>query len=119
MIFHIPMQMNIQGTNLEVTPAIRAYLERKIPAIERRLGRRATADGALAEIELERTTAHHRAGKIFRAEINITLGGTVFRAEATRDDLTAAIDEMKRIIIRELAADKDLAITRARRGARG
>jgi ribosome-associated translation inhibitor RaiA len=49
---------------------------------------------------------HHNAGDIFRAEININVGGRTLRAVSERPDLFSAIDDMKDEINHELASFK-------------
>lgn len=80
------MTITIKATNFSLTPAIRAYAEEKIGGLshhEERL--------QLARVELGALT-EHRTREQFRAEATIDAPHHVFRAEATSEDLYAAID---------------------------
>lgn len=112
------MQINIKATNIELTPAIRDFTEKKVGGLEKFIGR---ADGAIkAYVEVGMTTRHHSAGNIFRAEIQITVPHIEkgIRIEAVDDDLYTAIEKAKDEMKLELAKLKDKKISLVRRGAR-
>lgn len=71
-----------------------------------------------AEIEIGRTTRHHKSGDVFRAEINLSVGGNLFRAEAVNDDLYAAVDEVRDELEQEIKKFKTRRETVFIRGAR-
>lgn len=70
-----------------------------------------------AAVEIGKTTQHHKQGDVFRAEVNFHMAHQMLRAVAVKDDLYAAIDEMKDELTRELASHKDKERTLFRRGA--
>lgn len=107
------MQKNIKGTSMEITPAIADYIEKKFSAFDRFV----TDDGALCEVEVGKTTHHHRGGDFFKAEVNLRSGGNNFYAVAEKDDLYASIDEVKDDIVRQIKGAKDRSHTLYRRGA--
>jgi ribosomal subunit interface protein len=83
---------------MTITPNLTALLEQKFNPLGKLL------DGKVelwCEIELERVTPHH-SGKIFRAEVNLSQGGTFFRAEATEESIEEAIDVARNELKREL-----------------
>ena len=92
------------------------YLERKLKAVEKLL--RPDDTLAAADIEVERTTRHHRQGEIFRAEINLRATGGNFRAEAYGESVTVAIDAVKDEIVRQVTQKKDQFITSRKRAPR-
>ena len=94
------MKVNIKTTNLEMTPAIEQYLERRINMIERFID--STDQSAIADVDIGKTTEHHHGGRIFRAEINLKLAGFFGRAEAVEYDLYDAINEAKKEIVRQI-----------------
>lgn len=108
------MKINIKGTNLSITPEISEYLNKRLQAVEKFLPK----DGGafIADAELGRTTQHHQTGDIFRAEINMHIGGKSFRAVSEGQDLFFAIDNVKDEITRILGADKEKRISLIRRG---
>ncbi len=90
------VQKIVKGTGLDLTPAIDSAVDKVVESIARYVDPADTS--ALAEIEVSKTTNHHRSGDIFRAEINFRSNIGSLRVEAERDDLyvalTAAKDEL-------------------------
>jgi len=110
------IQTEIKATALELTPAIRAYVEEKILSIDKFVN--SSTGGALADVEVAKTTDHHHSGEIFKAEINLQVSGNFYRASSVQADLYAAIDEMKDEIIRQITARQAKKTTLFRKGAR-
>ena len=81
------MKILTKGTNLELTEALKNYVEEKVGVLDRYM------DGILeARVELEKTTPQQK-GEIFRCEVNLSVPQThLLRAESTEIDLYAAID---------------------------
>jgi ribosomal subunit interface protein len=111
------MNTNIKVTNIELTPAISAYLDDKLSHLERFIVEDAP-DAALAEVEIGKLTKHHRSGEVFQAEITLTLKGKTFRAVSVQEDLYAAIDIMKDEIISQLTAAHKRNLTLIKKGGR-
>lgn len=82
--------VEFNGTNLELTEAIKNHATEKLGRIATMLDGVEPAD---TRLDLGKTSHHHNKGDIFRAEINLQIPGTVLRAESERDDLYSAIDE--------------------------
>jgi len=99
------MKINIKATNMELTPAISDYLSKKLTAIEKFID--IDDDSAICGLEVGKTTNHHRTGDYFRAEINLDWAGRQYYSAVEKDDLYAAIDEMKDQIVAELGKSKD------------
>ena len=109
--------IKIKTTGLELTPAIEDYARRKINMLERFLAHHAKESGELIfDVEIGKTTEHHRKGDVFRAEINFSAGGARLRSEAEKDDLYAAIDEAKDEMQEELQRDKRKVLHFLKRG---
>ena len=102
------LRSTIKETNLRLLPTQARYLDRKLKAVEKLLHPDDTL--AAADIEVERTTRHHRQGEIFRAEINLRTAQGTFRAEAFGESVMAAIDAVKDEVVRQLAQKKDKSI---------
>jgi len=111
------MVINIKTKNIELTASIRAYVEEKIGSVKKHI-HDLNGDAVLAEIEVGKTTDHHNKGELFRAEVNLKVGGRFYRAEATADDLYAAIDDVKDELIREVRTSSERKETLFRRGGR-
>lgn len=108
------MNIKIQATNLELTQDVRDYLDKKLPHFENYLEKAGSA--ALCEVEIEKTTDHHRQGDIYRAEVNLTVDGKQHRVESRQENIYAAIDEVKDEMSRELRKSKGKRMTLVRKG---
>lgn len=108
------MRINTKVTAIEPTPAISDYLSSKLAALEKFID--AGDDSAVCDVEIGKTTNHHRTGDIFRAEINLQWEGTQFYAATEKDDLYAAIDEVKDEILKEIEKSKKKEDTLIKRG---
>ncbi len=109
------MNIKIRTTNFDITPAIDEYVIKKISSLEKFM--RSGAE-ALCEVELGRTTNHHKSGDIFRAEVNIVEPGNVqIFAFAEEADLYAAIDVVRDTLEREIVSKKNKRHTLFRRGS--
>ncbi len=94
------MKTNIKATGIELTGAIKTYLDERLSYLEKFMGERAT--NASAQVEIGKETKHHKHGELFRAEINLSVGHHHLRAVATESDLYAAIDKIKDEMAREI-----------------
>lgn len=108
------MKINIKATDITLTPAIEEYLDKKLESVEKLINK--NDSGVMCDIEVGRTTHHHKTGDVFRAEINLQTEGKTFYASAEKDDLYAAIDEMKDEIKHKLSSFKTKKETLFRRG---
>lgn len=79
------MNFNIRGENLEVTPSLREYAEKKINKLERYFGSPLASD---VHINMH---VHNNEQVI---EVTIPMQGLLLRAEESHDDLYAAIDSV-------------------------
>ncbi len=109
------MNIKIRATNFDITPAIESYVTSKISLLGKFLGGNGDI---LCEIEIGRTTHHHKSGDIFRAEVNIRKPGAkqIF-AFAEEVDLYTAVDIVRDELEREIVSDKDKRTTLFRRGS--
>lgn len=78
------MNYNIRGENIEVTPAIREYVEKKIAKLERYF-----AETPNANVNVNLKTYNDKTSKV---EVTIPMPNLVLRAEEVHDDMYAAID---------------------------
>ena len=113
------MKINILAKNLELTEDIKNYVSKKVENLEKILSKIVKKGGeVMANFEVGKTTNHHQRGDVFRAECLIKIDGKEFYVSAEKDDLYAAIDEVKENIFRELSKSKDKAQTVFHRSAR-
>lgn len=113
------MRITLRQHNFKVTPAFEAYVRQKIVLpVERLLADGDTGDLPIFNIEVERTTRHHRKGQVYRMEANITIGKKILRAEATDEDPRAACDLLEEELKREIRTFKNKSRVLVRRGGR-
>ncbi|PAE19796.1 ribosomal subunit interface protein [Bacillus sp. 7504-2] len=78
------MNFNVRGENIEVTPAIREYVEKKIAKLERYF-----TETPEANVHVNLKTYNDKKSKV---EVTIPMQSLVLRAEEIHDDMYAAID---------------------------
>jgi len=89
------MQLNVSGRRLEVTPAIRAYVRRKIGRLERHFDRVIDARVILSVHKLQQ-----------KAEATLRLSGKDLHCTSREADLYAAIDRLADKLDRQLLKHK-------------
>ena len=109
------MLFSIKATKIELTDAIRDAVAKRLEGLEKKIVR--FGESVRAEAEVSRTTRHHKKGEVFRAEIQISLPGKKVYAEATHEDLYAAIGDAKREAERQVIAYKEIAVAKSRLAA--
>jgi putative sigma-54 modulation protein len=78
------MNYNIRGENIEVTPAIREYVEKKVAKLERYF-----TESPNANVNVNLKVYQDKKAKV---EITIPMKDLVLRAEELHEDMYAAID---------------------------
>ncbi len=106
------MNIAIKGRNMELTSAIRDYIEQKLAGLERFVKN----EGRVA-VEVGKTTNHHKHGKIFKADLHATVLGKEHFVSAESADLYGAIDDAKDELTRNLTGRRARAIALFRRGS--
>ncbi len=101
------MKIQIKGTNLDLTPSIKEYIENKISGLEKFIKSIEIGTEAIARVEIGRTTRHHVKGDVFRAEVNIDLTQNIARAEHTDADVRTSIDMVYGKLKNILSKQKD------------
>jgi len=104
------MQINIKATNLELTPAIREYIEIKIGSLKRFLKRFEDKSEIEVFVEIARTTRHHHKGNVFYAEVTFSIGKKIFRTEHSDWNIRVAIDRVKDKLQEEIKKYKEMKI---------
>ncbi len=112
--YNIDMNISIKSKNIELTPALKDYTEKRISGITKFTGEETTA-----VIEIGKNSNHHKQGDVFSAEINISTSlGKQFRAVSEKPDLYEAIDDVRNEIVREISSAKGKKDALWKRGAR-
>ena len=97
------MQIETYGQQMDVTPALRSYVETRF----KRLGRHFEGDCEIrVQLGLEKP-AH-------KAEANVTLAGRKLHADATGQDMYAAIDLLVDKLDRQLIKHKEKLVEQRR-----
>ncbi len=108
------MNINIKASKIELTPAIKNYIQKKMNMLDKYLG---SVKVINADFEVELTTHHHNKGEIFRAEANLRLAGDFIRIDKTEKDLYKAIDKVKDHLEEIIIKHKEKLIDKKRRAA--
>jgi putative sigma-54 modulation protein len=111
------MKINIKATGMELTPALTQYVNDKLLLLEKFI-EGVDEDNVLAEVEIGKTTKHHKLGDFFKAEINLRFGPARLRVESTEGDLYAAIDMAKDELEENIIRFNKRKNTLIRKGAR-
>ncbi|OGL66399.1 ribosomal subunit interface protein [Candidatus Uhrbacteria bacterium RIFCSPHIGHO2_01_FULL_63_20] len=106
--------ISLKGTQIELTDAIKDYVDVRLKAIEK-----FTTDFGMAEISVEcgRTSGHHNKGNVYRCEMTLQVPGKVLRAQREAEDLYEAIDLVKDELVRQVKDYKGI-LSDSHRGAR-
>ncbi len=107
------MSINIKATNIELTSALEEYVNKRMESVIKFLAE----NDYTIQVEVGKTTNHHKNGDIYKAEFNIVSDGKNFFAESTNEDLYSAIDEVRDEMVRKLTHSKDRGQTLFKRGA--
>jgi putative sigma-54 modulation protein len=107
------MKINIKSTKMDLTPAIRDYVQEKMNMLEKYLG---DIQVLHCDVEVGMAVGGQNRGEIYRAEVNLEVPGALLRVEKTEKDLYKAIDKVKDHLERSIKRYKEKKITKERRG---
>ena len=101
------MRITIKAKNLELTEELQNFIEEKIGSLKKfvKILKEETGEGkTLAEafVEVEKETRHHKKGKIFKAEAQISLPGKILMAQARGEDLPGIVVKLKDALQQEI-----------------
>jgi putative sigma-54 modulation protein len=92
------MQLQVAGTNIELTPTVQRYVERKLGKLDKHLP---TIIESRVEISEEKTKSPQER-YLVRVTVNSGAGGAVFHGEERGEDLFQAVDKVASVITRQL-----------------
>ena len=108
------MPISIKAINIELTPALKDYAEKRIAGITK-----FTDGDADIVVDIGKATAHHKGGEIFQASVDVvTVLGKQYHADTQKADLYEAIDDIRNEIVRTINSAKGKRDTLFIRGAR-
>lgn len=96
------MQVNISGHHVEVTDPMREYVREKLEKLERHFDQ-------ITNVQITLSVEKNRQ----KAEAQLHIPGVQIHADATHDDLYAAIDLMGDKLDRQLLKHKEKSVDRA------
>ena len=105
--------ITFKQTNITVDDHLPDLIEQKLITLEKFIGEAPS----LCEVEFERLT-HQQTGDIHRVEVNLTVTGKLYRAEATAESFEAAVDEVRDELDAELRRTREKDNTLLKRGGR-
>ena len=109
------MKHNIKTTNFFLTPAITEYVNKRLSHLDKFISPE-DSETVMCYVDIGKTTQHHKAGDVFKAEFTIHIGGKSLRAVAEKDDLYTAIDAVNDEMANEIKSVKDKKVSLMRRG---
>lgn len=86
------MKIRLKGTHLELTEAIKNYVQEKMDSAEKYLGDVPVIN---CDFEVEKMLPGQHKGEVFRAEVNLQVAHELLIVEKTEEDLYKAIDKVK------------------------
>jgi putative sigma-54 modulation protein len=108
------MNINIKGTHIELTEAITNYVHTKFDGLNKLFS---NPSEVFVQVEVGKDSNHHAKGDVFKAEANVEADGHQHYVVVIKDDLYAAIDELKDELMEKVKSTKDKSRSRFRRGA--
>jgi putative sigma-54 modulation protein len=97
------MNIQITGRGMELTEAIKAYVDKKLGALEKFYDRILKAD-----VKVGKETDHHLKGNIFFCECRLDVPGVDLFASKSEKNLYKAIDKVRDYLELELKKHKIL-----------
>jgi putative sigma-54 modulation protein len=99
------MDLHVKAIGIEHTEAIDTYVEEKIGGLEKFLTKVPTPHDA--RIEIGKTSSHHKNGAVMMCHAHLSVPGAMLHAESDKEDLYAAIDEVKDELERQIIKYKE------------
>ncbi len=103
----VVMNIDIVAHDLELTPALKEYINMRLSGVDKFLGRIGEGSDLYMQVEVARITRHHRKGNVFSAKAVFRVLGNDIRAEAEGEDARVVIDVLKDKIADEIKKFKE------------
>ena len=113
------MRVTIRQKDIEITPTLHEYIEQKIvQSVGKFLKHEGEKGMPLLDIEVARTTHHHKKGQVYRVSATLTMGKKLIRAEVEEEEVHAACDLLEDELKREITSYKSKSFSVFKRFAR-
>lgn len=115
------MNIIIKAKNVELEPQLREFIEKKIASLEKYFNLLQTDDDPAmqskieADVEIQRTTLHHRKGDVFQAEVLIKFNKNTLRAAVEADDIKKTVIAVHDDLQRQITTFKEKTIDKSRK----
>ncbi|PLX27437.1 ribosomal subunit interface protein [Candidatus Parcubacteria bacterium] len=107
------MQVKIKATKIELNDKIKDYVQEKMDMLEKYLG---SVTATNCDFEVAQELGGQNKGKIYRAELNLSVPGELLRVEKQEADLFKAIDKVKDHMARSIKRYKEKRMDKKRKG---
>jgi len=111
------VNFHIKTKNMDLTPDVSAQVHDKLDVIEKFLTPHEDQQ-VLAEVEVGLVSTHHQKGEVYRAEVNVSTRGDMYRASAKGESISAAIDTLKDEISKVIRRSENKKNTLFKKGSR-
>lgn len=100
------MNISISLIHIDHSDALESYVREKLGVLEKFMNEQ-QIENSLLRIEIGKSSEHHHKGNVFYAEGNLSVNSVHLRATAEKDDLYAAIDQLKDILAEQWKSEKN------------
>jgi len=101
------MKINLLSKNIDITEAIRDYVEKKVTNLSKVLSQIEESGGEVfVNFEVSKSTKH-QSGDIFHSDCLINIDGKEFYSSSDKEDLYESIDDIKENLFREISRSKN------------
>ena len=76
---------------MELDEPLKVFVNERIGGLDKMIGN----DKSTARVEIGLPSLHHRSGKIYYAEVNLSIDGVLLRASCEHEDMRNAIVDAK------------------------
>jgi len=106
------MKISIKQTNLENTPALSEYIDKKIGSLAKFLKKVEDKSESFLYLEIARNTKHHHSGNVFSTDAKLVLPKKTLFASHADSDIRTAIDILEKKLQQEIKKYKDKYLVR-------
>ncbi|MCC7357309.1 ribosome-associated translation inhibitor RaiA [Candidatus Uhrbacteria bacterium] len=107
------MTINIRGIQIDLTEAIRAYVEEKFSSLDKY-----ESQIQMIDIEVGRSSHHHQNGNVYVCSAHVLFSGDDMKIEREADDLYKAIDKVRDHLREALSQRKEKVLDARRKSDR-
>ena len=98
------MKIKIKSTKINLDPEMKVYIQDKMDMLDKYLG---SVQATNCDVEVGLAVGSQHSGKIYQAEVNLSLPGEMLRVTKTEKELKKAIDKVKDHLTRSIKRYKE------------